>query len=275
MKIYRIEEILGKLKDCIDKKEPFSHIRFGDGGIKFIHGVLFNDIEQLKIITKKEGIPFSMINEVFDLWGYYSRRADFIDCPEVYFTDQFWPRLRSETKQMTQKTAERMSMWKILYRCSEFDTDKYCNPESNYLMILRGIYDYNLLTLMRNKKIAIITAKPQIQRYLIDNKFDVDIYPIVGHYQDQYTNSFNSTIKAIETEAKKYDFWLVAAGELGRLYTGYIKECGGRAVDIGFVIEYWLGEDLHIRLRMFMERSRHNPMELDLTDKGSAFKDFI
>jgi hypothetical protein len=142
-------------------------------------------------------------------------------------------------------------------------------------MILRGIYDYNLLHLMRNKKIAIITAKPSIGNYLKENKFDVDIIQIVGHYQDQYTNSFNQTIKTIESDANKYDFWLIAAGELGRLYTGYIKECGGRAVDIGFVIEYWLGEDLHMRLRMFMERSRRNPMELELTEKGSVFKDFI
>lgn len=275
MKIYTVDQILMKLSKCIADDTPFSHIRFGDGGIKFIHAVLFNDIEQLKIIVKKEGIPYTMINEVFELWGYYTRRADFIDTPEVYFGDQFWPRMRGEGKSMTKKTAERMSMWKVLYRNAEFDNENYCNPESNYLMLLRGVFDYNLLYLMKSKKIGIITAKPQIGEFLTEKGFDVEVVDIVGHYQDQYNNSFKKVISIIEKDAKKYAFWLVAGGELGRLYTGYIKECGGRAVDIGFVIEFWLGENLHNRLTMFMDRSSSNPLEIELTEKGKLFKDFI
>jgi hypothetical protein len=166
-------------------------------------------------------------------------------------------------------------MWKVLYRNAEFDNENYCNPESNYLMLLRDVFDYNLLSLMKSRKIGIVTAKPQIESYLIDQGYNVEVIDIVGHYQDQYNNSFKKVISIIEKDAKKYDFWLIAAGELGRLYTGYIKECGGRAVDIGFVIEFWLGESLHNRLTMFMDRSSINPMEIELTEKGKTFKNFI
>jgi hypothetical protein len=275
MKIYTIAEILTKLNKCVEENKSFSHIRFGDGGIKFLHAVLFNDIDQLKIIVKKEGIPYTMINEVFELWGYYTRRADFIDCPEVYFGDKFWPRMRGVGKSMTQKTAERMSMWKLLYRNAEFDNENYCNPESNYLMLLRDTFKFNLIDFMKGKKIGIITAKPEIGEFLREKDFDVDVVGIVGHYQDQYNNSFHNVISIIEKDAKKYDVWLTAAGELGRLYTGYIKECGGRAVDIGFVIEFWLGEELHNRLTMFMNRSPYNQLEIELTEKGKMFKEFI
>jgi hypothetical protein len=274
MKVYSINEILSKLEFCIDNKLPFSHIRFGDGGIKYLHAVLFNDIEQLKIICNKEGIPYSRIDEIFELWGYYSRKANFIDSPEVYFDGKFWPRMKGIGKTMNQKTSDKMKIWKLLYRNSEFYNENYCNPESNYLMILKNVFDKNLLEIMQNKKICVITAKPKIYDVL-ENHYDIDVVEIVGHYQNQYKKSFNNTILYIKEKAKSYDLFLVAAGELGRIYSGYIKECGGRCIDIGFVIEFWLGEEIHPRLQMFMKRSETNFMELELTDDGKKFKKFL
>jgi hypothetical protein len=275
MKIYQISEILKKLDNCIINNLPFSHIRFGDGGIKFIHAVLFNDVEQLKIITKKEGIPYSKIDEIFEMWGYVSRRADFIDCPEVYFDGQFWPRMKGESKYMNQKTSDKMVMWKTLYRSAEFDNENYCNPESNYLMLLRDVFKKNLFDIMKNRKLCIITARPEVKEVLIEKGYDVDVIKIVGHYQDQYTNSFGEVIIKIYEMAKNYDLFMISAGELGRIYSGYIKEHGGRCVDIGFVTEFFLGEELHPRLKMFMKRSEDNPLELELTEKGKLFQKFI
>jgi hypothetical protein len=79
----------------------------------------------------------------------------------------------------------------------------------------------------------------------------------------------------INNQAKHYDFWLVAAGELGRIYTGAIKECGGRAVDLGFIVEFWLGENIHPRLTCFLKRSETNPLELILTEEGMEYIDAI
>ena len=101
------------------------------------------------------------------------------------------------------------------------------------------------------------------------------VIKIVGHWQNQYENSFNQVIDLIKNSAKSYDVWLVAAGELGRIYTGMIKECGGRAVDIGFVAEFWLGQDIHPRLSHFMYRSELNLLELKLTDEGMKYIDAI
>ena len=272
MKIYKIEDILNKLENCIEYKKPFSHIRFGDGGIKFIHAMLFDDRSQLEAIIKKEGIPRSKLVEVFELWGYYARHADFIDTPEVYFTDKFWDRTRSPGKSITPKTEYRMRMWKELYNRAEIDNENYCNPESNYLMITKIKNNKTLIDVMKNKKIGIITARPEVKSVL--GNFDVDIYEIVGHYRNQYRNSFHKIVGIIEKHARDYDFWLVAAGELGRLYSGLIKENGGRTIDIGFVIEYWLGEDLHPRLSPFMFRSR-TKLESELTFLGKKYEEFI
>ena len=271
--IYRVRDILNKLEYCIVNKKPFSHIRFGDGGIKFLHAILFDDKRQLAIIAKKEGLPSRSIDKIFELWGYFARRADFIDTPEVYFSGKFWPRMRKPNKGMTRQTEERMRMWKDLYNRAEFDNENYCNPESNYLMILKMGNEINLLDIMKKRKVCIITAKPEVKSVLSD--FNIDVVEIVGHYKNQYKNSFPAVTNLIRSTAKNYDIWLVAAGELGRIYTGMIKENGGRAVDIGFIVEFWLGEPLHPRLELYLRRRPFSPLELLLTEFSYCYSEDI
>jgi hypothetical protein len=273
MKIYKIREILNKADLCIKHKRPFNIIRFGDGGIKFIHSILYNDFKQLNTIVKKEGLSWPNIIDIFDLWGYYARRADYIDTPEVYYDGTFWPRLKRPGKQINTETIERLVMWKELYHSSEFDNDNYCNPEANFLMILDIPGQTNLFDLMKGRKVGLITARPEVKDVL--SKYDVDIIPIVGQYENQYEKSFKKVTKIINQKSRYYDFWLIAAGELGRLYTGMIKQEGGRAIDIGFVIEYWLGTPLHPRLIAFMRRSSKNPLETRLTNEGKKYIDSI
>jgi len=250
---YTISEILNDLERTIKDKESFSHIRFGDGGIKFIDAVLHDNKEQLYIIIKKEGLPFHKIPEIFELWGYYARKSNYIDSPEIYFNNTFWPRVKKLGKPINTETEIKLRDWYKLYHDAEFDNTNYCNPESNYLMILRTSKFNNLLDIMSNKKICIITVFPEVKEAL--SEYDIDIVRIVGHYENQYLNSFKNVVKIIKEKATYYDFWLVAAGELGRIYSGLIKEYGGRTIDIGFVIEYWLTGYIHPRLNSFMVSS--------------------
>jgi hypothetical protein len=250
-------------------KKPFSHIRFGDGGIKFLHAILFNDTNQLRTICKREGLPANKLNEIFELWGYFARQADFIDTPEVYFDGCFWPRMRTPGKGMTIQTEERMRMWKDLYHRSEFDNENYCNPESNYLMVVKMGNAKNLLNIMAGRKVCIITARPEVKKVL--SGYNVDVIKIVGHNENQYKNSFDDVTDIIKKTASNYDLWLVAAGELGRIYSGMIKEHGGRVVDIGFVIEFWLGTKLHPRLELYLNRKVFSPLELTLTQFSHCF----
>ena len=68
---------------------------------------------------------------------------------------------------------------------------------------------------------------------------------------------------------------MTAGGELGRIYSGLIKEHGGRTIDIGFVIEFWIGHDLHPRLNPFLIRNPDNCLETILNDKGKAFRRYL
>ena len=276
MKTYKVGEILSKLENCIENNISFSHIRFGDGGLKYMDAILKGNSLNLYKILKKEGMPYNRILLILELWGYYARQADFIDSPQVYFDGHFWPRIRSNERRISDSTHKKLITWKDLYSRCEIDNENYCNPESNYLMTLR--FDKkkkNILDLMKDRKVCIITARPGIKETLNAFGYDVDIIQIVGQYENQYKRSFKDVVYQISEYANKYDFWLTAAGELGRIYSGLIKEHGGRTIDIGFIVEFWLGYDLHPRLQSFLIRSPNNYLETILYDKGKLFKKHI
>jgi len=275
MRIHTVDDILDKLENCIQYKIPFSHIRFGDGGIKYLHAIIYNEKSQLDAIVRKEGLPSNSLVEIMELWAYYARQADFIDTPQVYLNGKFWPRVKRFDKQISEHTRQRLEIWKELYDRAEFFNDNYCNPESNYLMILRRFGKRNLLSVMKGRKVCIITVKRAIKTMLEQQGYNVDVFKIVGHNQNQYINSFSETISFIKKNAIKYDFWLVAAGELGRIYSGVIKENGGRTIDIGYVIELWLERYLHARLQPFVNFSLYSPLELVLTEEGKKYEEWI
>ncbi len=269
--IFKVDDILRSLSRSIADNTPFSHIRFGDGGLKFIDAFIRKDNENLDKIVEKEGLPPSKLAEVFGLWGYCARRADFIDCPEVYYNGTFWPRIKKKFKNISEGTQELLIGWKDIYRQAKFDNNSYCNPESNYLMTVdRNIIpnSYTLLNVMRHRRVCIISARKELEDRFSD--YDVTVHQIVAQYQDHYKACYRDTMKFIASMAPNFDLWLVAAGELGRIYSGFIKECGGRSIDIGFVADFWCGKGLHSRLTRFMFRSE-NPLLTDLTAEGREY----
>ncbi len=271
MKIYTVDEILEKLLYCIAKNKSFSHIRLGDGGIKLIESYLYNDYKQLEHIIQKEGLPRNGLEYVLKLWVHYVNEADFIDTPEVYYSGEFWPRVKRVDKGISKQTTKKLLLWKHLYNEIGFTNKNYCNPESNYLMVLKR--PLNLISLMNGRKFCIITARDNLKEKLQRKGFDVDIIKIVAQYDNHYIKCFQSVVDTIEVNAKEYDFWLVAAGELGRIYSGLIKENGGRSLDIGFVADFWDAREVHSRLRPFV--SRYDELQLSLTGKGMKYEKYI
>jgi len=272
-KVVKLRDLIDEIDECAKNKKPFSLIRYGDGGVKYIHALLNNDIEQINQICKKEGIPHDKLYDVLKSWAYFSSNANYIDTPQVYYDKQFWPRCRKNFKPLSGKTDKRLRMWRELYDLAEFDNVNYCNPEINFLLCLRiGNYK-NILNLMNKYKIGFITARPKVLDKL--KKYNVDIIEIVGHYEDHYNASFKNIIKRIESDVLKYDIWLISAGELGRIYTGLIKHLGGIAIDMGFIAEYWETGEIPSRLTMFLQQNPNNRLEFKLTEDSLQYKEFL
>lgn len=274
MKLYRVEHILKHLNCCIENDLPFSLIRFGDGGLKILHAFFTDEQIQMERISFREGIPLNCFGDLIKLWACHSRRANYIDTPQVYFSNYFWARIRNPRKSIQNDVKSKIKQWKLLYKLAGIENECYCNPEVNYLMCLDD--RLNIIELMKNRKVAIITAAKYLGIRLRNYGYDVDIIEIVGQNENQYENSFERTVDTIKNTVNDYDFWLVAAGELGRLYTGLIKDLGGRATDLGFVADYWCGErPVQARMYKFMRKSDKNELLLTLTDEGKIYSEYI
>ena len=270
-RIYKVDEILEELDDAIKNRKPWSIIRLGDGGIKLIEGVLRNQNQKrLLDISDKEGIPMNKMYSVFYLWGRYARETNFIDSCDVYFNDEFWPR------SINAPMIPLVRSWKKLYNDSEFITKKtrYCNPEVNFLMLLKGRGKTNLIDMIRCRKICCITNYPKSIEVLRKNA-DVKMIKIVDFYENHYKNCYKNVTKFIKNNANKYDLFLVGAGELGRVYSGLIKQHGGRAVDIGSVFNCWAGAGIPKRLKGYIRKISKYSIGFRLTKEGKKYKKFI
>jgi len=268
-KISQVNEILKYLDTTIKNKEPFSLIRFGDGGLKMMNAHTENNNKNISIISKKEGVPSDKFKDVILLWTKYANDADYIDTPMVYDKKYFWGRYKKDNNPINFRTQNLLNNWEKVYNNVDITTinRKYCNPEFNWLVILND--QYNLLNLMKGRKICFISVFNKINRL---NKYNIDFIQVVDHYENQYKNSFPKVMTYIEKNINKYDIWLNSSGELGRLYSGRIRELGGRVIDMGFVAQYWNNFIRPERFNNYIEPDMQNSLQMKLTTDGLKFK---
>lgn len=272
IRIYTVDEILTELKDCIDYKKPFSLIRFGDGGIKVLESILYNNNKARFLeILEKEGIPYNKVYSIFYLWGKFASEANFIDSPEIYFTEKFWPRF---TEQKRMRVLPTIKSWRKIYQNAEFDNERYVNPEVNFLMLIQRQDCPNLINIIKNKKIRSITNHKKVNNYL-SQVCNSSILKISGWYQNQFINNYRNVTKEIKRDARKYDLWLVGAGELGRVYTGLIKKHGGRAIDIGSVFDTWITNKIPVRLQGYISRLSPTSLKFQFTNISKQYAKYI
>jgi len=276
IKIAKTSEILNRLDYSIENKKSFATVRFGDGTIKAIHSFLNNDYDQLQDISVQEGIPIYFFEKIIDFWKTSANLCDYIDTPEVYFSNKFWGRTKGgiKKKSMSEKTIIRLKMWKKLYSDIGIVNKNYCNPEVNFLSCIINKFGKKCLPdLIQNKKICCITSRGDVNEKM--PQYNIDVIKINGKFENQYVNSFSKVIEKIDISANDYDLWLIAAGELGRIYPGLIKFKGGRAFDIGSLIDFWCGDEIPSRLKAYLTITKHHPLKFTLTTAGKEFKRFI
>lgn len=276
IRIYTVIEIMNELDTAIRNNDPFSLIRLGDGGLKLIHSILYNDTSQIRKISEKEGIPTSKFVDVLELWAYYLRRANFIDSCKVYLDGKFWSRLRTRQIPASKSTMEKIMTWGELYYNAEIDHKRFCNPELNYLSCLTHKKP-NLIDIISNRSICFIsTYDEKTLRKFVPICRKVDNIRIPQQYNKHYQRRYDYVISKLNRISNDYDLFLVSAGELGRIYSGVIKENGGRSFDLGFMVDYWCKKKgLHPRLKKYIIKCTDSNLEIRLTNTGYQYDKFI
>jgi len=271
-------QILNNLQIAIEKKQPFSLIRFGDGGLKFMKAVQINNIDYLKNAELKESIPVVESKKVVSLWSKYANQANYIDTPAVYFSSNFWPRVKNKKMvPATTRVLEVCMQWESIYQKTKISTARpFCNPDVNFLALVHSSSKKTLLSVLRERKICVISIYPKID-CLEEITSASSFLKINDIYQNQFAKDFVRIIKLIENPdfVSQFDLFLVAAGELGRLYSGIIAQNSGRAFDIGSAVSFFQERKIPSRLEPFLKPHASNPMLLEFTKQSYKYKDFI
>ena len=273
-KITKTKDILLQLEKSIKEKTPFGLLRLGDGGLKVMNAVSNNNKKQLIQISEQEGIPIHLFNKLIKFWKTSGNICDYIDTPEVYFTENFWIRGKSKNKKMSDKTISLLKNWKVLYDNIGITNTNYCNPEVNFLSCIVGPgRRLSLPDIIKDRKVCCITSRDDVSEKLSD--YNIDVLKICGKFENQFKNSFLQIVNEIDNKANNYDLWLIAAGELGRIYPGLIKFKGGRAFDIGSLIDFWCDQNIPDRLTPYLTTTTHHSLKLIFTENGKEFSKFI
>ncbi|MGB1262268.1 MAG: hypothetical protein ACPG52_05095 [Cognaticolwellia sp.] len=255
-----------KLLSIIEKKEPFSFIRLGDGEgalLQFSGDSTFFDVQYLsehfgldctlkETLEVKKILRETILNS--DIVGVRSDVVNVnfssgnIENSEIFLNDfknSF--HLRNVDKSICYADARRISMLHksvaeinfnqaTEFVCASIGWDAYPSGALSYIF-------------SQQNKIGIISSRKGLDR-VISNALGVDViqYAIPDKFelvQDYNTRHYPSVYKKL-IENIKVEFpgmvFIVAGGIVGKGYCHEIKKKGGIALDLGAVVDAWVGK---------------------------------
>lgn len=267
--IHTSEWIKQDIINHVEKSEPFSLIRFGDGDLKFIKCFIelkkqnvdfFEEYDgKLDCVWKgyQQGVTFEKFPYVWNMYRDVSNRANYISSFDLY----------KERKGGKNKSL--LERWKYYYNELGIVNTNYCETDVGFFLF----NDMKLFKYLKknNKRVCFVTSLnnsfDQFKKYDID--YDVFSIPRANKVRNipgkkGYVNdipkekwhiNFHEEIKEeLKNKVKDYDIFFVGGGMLGRSYSDIIKEYGKVSVDVGKMINYW--SDGYICSRFNREQSR-------------------
>jgi len=130
---YNLDYILRDIELHMEKKEPFSLVRLGDGDLKLLLSFLRKRLPENKL--KQQGIPIkaASIKNVITIYRESCNNANYISSFDMYYEEskQFWPRNCSP------KVIDIVKQWKSIYEKVGITNDNFCNPEIGFFFFLQ------------------------------------------------------------------------------------------------------------------------------------------
>lgn len=244
--LYSVNYILNDIIEHLEKKQPFSLVRIGDGDLKLLSALSKGRPNNIKF--DRSGIPYNKVEWLLQLYRCSCNNANYISSFEVYKDQKLWHRNFS-------KGAKRIvDNWELIYEKSNIVNNSFCNPEIGHLLFLNS---YNFFNRIKGRKIALITCFKQVYTYLLSQGIDGTIILIPPLNSNHYSR-YNLILKEIKKVSKIVDIFFVGAGALGKGYLNYIKNLGSVSVDIGQVMNVWANKKLPGRYRGILTFDRQN-----------------
>lgn len=226
-------QVLSKLDECINKKEPFSTIRLGDLGLRYLYDYFFDSkdfthvgIKHPDLAMPNDKIGKELIRELIE----NMKEADWVDHPDLYkgaFGDRYrWRWVLGSVNK--------------IYKKAEIKRP-FCSSLQGYLTFVED-FEITLYDILKNRRIMYVGPFDEIS--LLNERKDLRIskykYYNLSLDSDPMIryNVMNDFMKTYDPD--DWDLVLVTGSLYGRTIIGRIKRAGGRAFDLGQAINFHL-----------------------------------
>ena len=229
----------------IEDDKPFSIQRMGDAEYSMLYDNVANGntiLSNMRSIT--QGIPKDKLLDVKKMLVHSANIANYVTSYDPFRPKNEWSGYFPGVK----KSNITLNAWRWIYEKIGITNTNYCNGDVCFHLFIEGIS--NLLDYLKDRRICIVTSKPNTQWNLQKFGF-LDVTRVSVPYQTSRQEYVEQKPEEPLINMWHYDrqdiikrdiklcidhgvrIYLVAAGFLAKGYCAFIKENGGIAIDIG------------------------------------------
>jgi len=252
----------------LQRREPFSLIRLGDGEGALLALNELSTEEDREYFQRHFGPQENLLGKIWRLQSWLTtsiQDADIIgvrddvvgvnfpcihnELPHNEFLREFRTRfnLRPPDLRLPYEAARRIALLSCALAKIEFNRNqKFCSAWAHYGLQRSGALA-NLISMQNH--VGLISCRKELPKILASSfGVDVDFYHIPCMFKDTPkslapTNQFDRLEELLETGFKKSRgiLYLVGEGLFGKVYCSHIKKQGGVALDLGSLLDAWVG----------------------------------
>lgn len=286
------EEALENVRAAVAARQPYSLIRIGDGESVVLSvgdSTWLQDLAYLASHWGAEQVTLADVEQVRDDLLAALRGADVVgvrgdvvnvaapaDLLELSSREaadvirSTFPLRAREREILSPLAARRLAIVNRTMGQLEWDArQRFCSAWIHWELLASGVLDEILRTVPR---VALVTSRPELE-HIVSRRFGVPVSvvrvpdkyvdaPVSGaHVPDRYRRIRSELVFPEGTLA------LVGAGIPGKAYCQWLKEAGCVAIDIGSVLDAWIGRPsrpLVLQSRFRVPGGTHVPDELRL-----------
>lgn len=247
-----VDQVYAQIRDSISKNIPYSLIRLGDGEAK---ALVYYDNMKTEIIPKYQSIAIG--NNIWQNWfgtdittvNEFNLSLLFADYKKAIFsasvlatvTEQ---RFRSDTSHFGYMAHQEFFLKEV--PATQDFTDSMVHYQLNEM-------DRFLARLLNGQIVSFISPYDQLaprfsltvgckigRSFVIPGERRLPTEVLDNCASAHYPQVYHTLLKELRM-CRPGEVFLVAAGFLGKIYCGVIKEAGGIAIDVGSIVDGWMG----------------------------------
>jgi hypothetical protein len=249
--------LLGRIEQAIEDQDPFSLVRLSDGeGYVFSDCAQFFTMDDARLRERhwwREELPSSLRTRLLPQMQEASARADVLGIPCVY---RLWRDAGGKNDSLI-GTVQGRGLAEVLTQVAAGNNrDQLYSEEKCNLPVFSDLKTMSRFAKMARKFVVVASVKEEEIRQLFPTVEDLDYILIPTHSRtvgNERYERLGATLPHVYEEIRDRvrcrvgpgTLVLVAAGVIGKIFVGDVRECGGVGLDIGSSLDEWIEAGIH------------------------------